>query len=67
MLPDSRYRLDFDDRPLPDSGNRISNVRAKTKSLISETVNRFPKIKEGFTVKPKIIFVNHYFRPYQTQ
>jgi hypothetical protein len=29
-------------------------------------VNRFPKIKEAFTVKPKMIFVDHYFRPYQT-
>jgi hypothetical protein len=28
-------------------------------------VNRFPKIKEAFTVKPKMIFVDHYFRPYQ--
>jgi hypothetical protein len=33
---------------------------------IFKTVNRFPKIKEAFTVKPKIIFVDHYFRPYQT-
>jgi hypothetical protein len=27
-------------------------------------VNRFPKIKEGFTVKPKMIFVDYYFHPY---
>jgi hypothetical protein len=33
---------------------------------VFKTVNRFPKIKEAFTVKPKIIFVDHYFRPYQT-
>jgi hypothetical protein len=25
-----------------------------------------PKIKEGFTVKPKMVFVDRYFRPYQT-
>jgi hypothetical protein len=60
-----RCRLDFDDRLLSDSGNRISNVRARTKSSISENV-RFPKIKEGFTVKLKMIFVDHYFRPCQT-
>jgi hypothetical protein len=33
---------------------------------VFKTVNRFPKIKEGFTVKPKMIFVDHYFRLYQT-
>jgi hypothetical protein len=33
---------------------------------VFKTVNRFPKIKETFTVKPKMIFVDHYFRPYQT-
>jgi hypothetical protein len=31
-----------------------------------KTVNHFPKIKEGFTVKLKMVFVDHYFRPYQT-
>jgi hypothetical protein len=29
-----------------------------------KTVNHFPKIKEVFTVKPKMIFVDHYFRSY---
>jgi len=33
---------------------------------VFKIVNRFPKIKEGFTVKPKMIFVDHYFCPYQT-
>jgi hypothetical protein len=33
---------------------------------VLKTVNRFPKIKEGFTVKPKMVFVDRYFRPYQT-
>jgi hypothetical protein len=33
---------------------------------VFKTVNRFPKIKEGFTVKPKMVFVDRYFRPYQT-
>jgi hypothetical protein len=28
--------------------------------------NRFPKIKEAFTVKLKMISVDHYFHPYQT-
>jgi len=43
-------RLDSDDGPLPNSDNRISNVRIKTKSLIFgkrfivfKTVNRFSK------------------------
>jgi hypothetical protein len=60
-------RLDSDDQPLPDSGNQVSNVGARAKTLISvKTVNRFSKIKEAFMVKPKMIFVDHYFRPYQT-
>jgi hypothetical protein len=33
---------------------------------IFKIVNRFPKIKETFTVKMKMISVDHYFRPYQT-
>jgi hypothetical protein len=33
---------------------------------VLKIVSRFPKIKEAFTVKPKMIFVDHYFRPYQT-
>jgi hypothetical protein len=33
---------------------------------VFKTVNHFPKIKEAFTAKPKMIFVDHYFRPYQT-
>jgi len=33
---------------------------------VLKIVNRFPKIKETFTVKSKMIFVDHYFRPYQT-
>jgi hypothetical protein len=33
---------------------------------IFKTVNRFSKIKEAFTVKLKIISVNHYFRSHQT-
>jgi len=32
---------------------------------VLKPVNRFPKIKEAFTVKTKIVFVDHYFRPYQ--
>jgi hypothetical protein len=34
--------------------------------IVFKTVNRFPKIKETFTVKLKMIFVGHYFCPYQT-
>jgi hypothetical protein len=33
---------------------------------VFKAINRFPKIKEVFTVKPKMVFVDHYFRPYQT-
>jgi hypothetical protein len=33
---------------------------------VFKTVNRFSKIKEAFTVKPKMVFVDHYFHPYQT-
>jgi hypothetical protein len=53
-----------------------TNVSAGMKSLnlktdlrlftIFKTVNRFLKIKEVFTVKMKIIFVDHHFRLYQT-
>jgi hypothetical protein len=62
-----RRQLDTDDRQLLNSGNRTSNVRVRTKSLILEndlrfkTVNRFPKIKETFIVKLKMISINHYF------
>jgi len=33
---------------------------------VLETVNCFPKIKEAFTIKLKMISVNYYFCPYQT-
>jgi hypothetical protein len=33
---------------------------------VLKTINCFPKIKEAFTVKLKIIFVDYYFRGYQT-
>jgi hypothetical protein len=36
-----RGRLDSENRPLLDSGNRISNMCARTKSLISENDLRF--------------------------
>jgi hypothetical protein len=36
-----RCRLDSNDRQLPDYSNRISNVYARTKSLISENDLRF--------------------------
>jgi hypothetical protein len=36
-----RRRLDFDDRQLLNFSNQISNVRARTKSLISENDLRF--------------------------
>jgi hypothetical protein len=66
---DARFQpgLNFDNQPLLDSDNRISNVRVKTKSLILKKVkivNRFPKIKKAFTVKPKMIFFDYYFHPY---
>jgi hypothetical protein len=35
------HLLDFDNRPLLDSDNRISNICARTKSLISENDLRF--------------------------
>jgi pyocin large subunit-like protein len=62
-----RRQLDSDDRLLPNSSNQISNMRAKMKCLISENnlCKSFSKIKEVFTVKLKINFVDHYFRPYQ--
>jgi hypothetical protein len=59
--------MDSDDRLLPDSDNQILNVRERTKSLISKNnlwFLRFSKIKKKFTVKLKIIFVDHYFCPY---
>jgi len=49
-------------------------VHVRTKCLISKKrftvlkiVNRFSKIKETFTIKLKIIYVDHYFCLYQTQ
>jgi len=46
-----RRRLDSNDRQLLNSENWISNVCVRIKS--------FPKIKEAFTVKLKMIFVDH--------
>jgi hypothetical protein len=37
------HRLDSDDRLLPNSDNWISNVRARTKRLISENDLQFSK------------------------
>jgi hypothetical protein len=34
--------------------------------FVFKIVSRFAKIKEAFTVKLKMISVNHYFRPHQT-
>jgi hypothetical protein len=41
----------------------FTNMRAKMKSL--KTVNLFPKIKEAFTVKLKMISIDLYFRFHQ--
>jgi hypothetical protein len=35
--------------------------------MVLKTINHFPKIKEAFTVKQKMIFVDHYLHPHQTQ
>jgi len=43
LMAEFQRRLDFNDRLLLDSGNRISNVREKTKSLISENRKSFSK------------------------
>jgi hypothetical protein len=57
------------------AGFRQSNIKRACKNeefnfgkqfTLFKTVNRFPKIKEAFTVKPKMIFVDHYFCFYQT-
>jgi len=54
--------------PVHDGSKFLStNMRAKIKSLNSKkTVNRFSKIKEVFTVKLKMIFVDHYICSHQT-
>jgi hypothetical protein len=38
----------------------------KKEKFKPKTVNRFSKIKETFTVKPKMISVDHYFHPHDT-
>jgi hypothetical protein len=43
---------------------RILAILAR--SSYFKTINRFLKIKKAFTIKLKIIFVDHYFCPYQT-
>jgi hypothetical protein len=47
------------------AGFRKSDIKCTWKDE-EKTVNRFPKIKEVFTVKLKMISVDLYFRPYQT-
>jgi hypothetical protein len=63
-------------RQLTIAGFRQSDIKHACKDqefnfgkrfTVFKTVNRFLKIKEAFMVKPKMIFVDHYFRPYQTQ
>jgi len=57
----------------PNLEFRLSDIKRACKDeefnfekrfMVLKIVNRFPKIKETFTVKLKIIFVDHYFRPY---
>jgi ribosomal protein RSM22 (predicted rRNA methylase) len=49
-------------------GDRFpTNAHARMKSLNSKNVNRFLKIKEALMVKLKMISVDHYFCPHQTQ
>jgi hypothetical protein len=55
-------------RPISDHG-RIQarfcrNLVRRHRATMA--INRFSKIKEAFTVKPKMVFVDHYFRHYQT-
>jgi flagellar basal body rod protein FlgC len=55
--------------------NEISNFSSKKKKkkfkfrkrfMVLKTKNRFSKIKETFTIKLKMISVDHYFCPHQT-
>jgi hypothetical protein len=62
-------------RLLTMAGFRQSDIKCACKDeefnfgkrfTVFKTVNLFSQIKESFTVKPKMIFIDHYFRPYQT-
>jgi hypothetical protein len=45
---------------------RIKEFKSRKRFGVLKIVNRFSKIKEAFTVKLKMIFIDHYFRPHQT-
>jgi hypothetical protein len=62
-------------RRLTIAGFRQSDIKRVCKNkefnfrklfTVLKIVNRFPKIKKTFTVKLKMIFVDHYFCSYQT-
>jgi hypothetical protein len=63
MLQDSRANW------ISTTDNQVSNVckddefNLGKRFTVFKAVNRFPKIKEVFMVKMKIISVDHYFRP----
>jgi hypothetical protein len=42
------------------------NEKFKFEKQFTVFINHFPKIKEAFMVKPKMIFIDHYFCPNQT-
>jgi hypothetical protein len=63
--------LDSDDRPLFQQSNikcacKDKEFNFRKRITVFKTVNHFLKIKEAFTVKLKMIFIDHYFRSYQT-
>jgi hypothetical protein len=41
--------------------SKNENFKFRKRFMVFKTVNHFLKIKEVFTVKQKIIFVDHYF------
>jgi hypothetical protein len=63
----SAIESDYQETPISGSGGISTNVRARMKNLNPENDLLFLKIKETFTVKLKMIFVDHYFHPAKHQ
>jgi hypothetical protein len=47
-------------------GYKNEKFKSRKRFTVFKTLNRFSKIEEIFTVKLKIIFIDHYFCPHQT-
>jgi hypothetical protein len=67
----SAVELGYQQTPMPGDGGfpqpcKNEEFKSRKRFTVLKTVNYFLKIKEAFTVKQKMISVDHYFRFHQT-